>query len=69
MTKIEKRYIRLLRCVWLNPSSAEFQAAMHAFERAHPELIVSSTDEPLLDADELSEAMRNLDYFARCDKW
>lgn len=64
MTDLVKRYIRVLRCAWLNPTSAEFQAAIHAFERTHPELVVRvGSNDPLLEGEELREALSNLDYF------
>lgn len=66
-----RRYIRVLRAAWLNRSSAEFQAAAHAFERAHPELAASSSrdESPLLVGEELRWALSKLDYFARATMW
>ncbi len=61
------RYVRLLRFAWLNPSCAEAQAAMHAFERVNDKMVKSFHDaatEPLLHAEELAWALQNLNYFA-----
>lgn len=69
------RYVRLLRFVWLSPSCAEGQAAMHAFERTHPELVENlhrqQIGKPLCNEDEIAWAIQNLNHFAKVcpDRW
>ena len=73
MSPVPVRYVRLLRFAWLNPSCAEAQAALHAFERENQKdvdaWVKRANTEPMLTEDEMLIVLRTIDYFGRCEKW